>query len=684
MLLGFAMAASGSKGFGWEMLAAALVALCFLVPQMIRRDTPIPDGQSEIAGRLLSLMNNVPGAVYNGRPDWSITFMSADIERMTGIPASEFQSGAMKWKTLVHPDDLHELEAIFLDAVRKREKELRVEYRIRHRDGHDIWIADRRQFAYGADGRFLFVDGLILDISRRKKADGHLRLMQFAVDHSGDTAYWIDPEGRLIYANEVMCRTLGYSREELLAMTIHDINPGFPRTDWADHWSLLRSKKHLLIETSHRAKDGRLIPVEVTANHVEFDGQEYNCASARDLSLRLRAQAESRELQSQLLQSQKMEAIGLLAGGIAHDFNNLLTGIMGYADLLRESGFKDPETLKAAGVIHGAAERASLLTAQLLGYARKGKNRAIPVDLHKVIGGVIALLDRTLDKKVNIVSRFFPDQLTAVGDPSQLEQVLMNLAMNACDAMPTGGELRFVTEPFEFDEDFCRGHRGARPGRYAAMYVGDTGVGIPQELQGKIFDPFFTTKDLGKGTGLGLSMVFGIVKNHGGYIDVESLPGCGAVFKVYLPLSCEVEEPVEERPPSRLVLGAARGRILLIDDQEEVRDVCGAMLEKLGYEVISASDGIEGAETYERMSSDIDLVIVDMVMPNLSGRDCFRRIRAIRPDVRAILSTGYSLEGAVEETMREGICGFIQKPYRLEQLARAAEEALTIPLDKLH
>jgi DNA-binding NtrC family response regulator len=178
-------------------------------------------------------------------------------------------------------------------------------------------------------------------------------------------------------------------------------------------------------------------------------------------------------------------------------------------------------------------------------------------------------------------------------------------------------------------------------------------------------------------------MVFGIVKNHGGYIDVESHPGCGAVFKVYLPLTDEVEAPAELRPPSLRVMGAARGRILLVDDQEEVREVCGAMLATLGYEVVTASDGLEGVEAYARLAEGIDLVIVDMVMPNLSGRDCFRRIRDIRPDVRAILSTGYSLEGAVEETMREGICGFIQKPYRLEQLARAIEEALAVPLDKM-
>jgi PAS domain S-box-containing protein len=631
--------------------------------------------RQETAARLLSLMNNVPGAVYRGNPDWSVSFMSADIERMTGWSADAFQAGEKDWPSLVHPDDLPALRESFRAAVREREGVLRVEYRILHRDGHEIWIADRRQLVYGSDGRLLYVDGLILDITRRKLSEGRLRLTQFAVDHSGDTAYWLDPEGRFLYVNEMMCSTLGYTREELLSMTIHDVNPDFTEDAWPAHWQRLRREGHLIIETRHRAKDGRSIPVEVTANHVEFDGRECNCASARDISLRIKAQDESRDLQAQLIQSQKMEAIGLLAGGIAHDFNNLLTGIMGYANLLQDGADRDPETLKAASVIQGAAERASRLTAQLLGYARKGKNRAVPIDLHKLISGVIGLLDRTIDKKVTIVSRFHAEPVATVGDPSQLEQVLINLAMNACDAMPAGGELRFETEPFEFDDAFCREHRGARPGRYSAIHVSDTGVGIPAELLPRIFDPFFTTKELGKGTGLGLSMVFGIVKNHGGYIDVESRAG-GTVFRVYFPHAAAVEEPVEEREVRMPVPGAARGRILLVDDQEEVRDVCGAMLRTLGYEVTTAVDGAEGVEAYRREAGGIDLVILDMVMPNMSGRDCFRRIREIRPDVRAVLSTGYSLEGVVEETMREGIRGFIQKPYRLEQLARVVEDAM--------
>ncbi|HEY5997166.1 MAG TPA: PAS domain S-box protein, partial [Candidatus Deferrimicrobiaceae bacterium] len=415
--------ASGAKV--WAILACGFVAFYFVIMGMVHRNGVLIDRtrealdatremtaevhdrvfeeQQEMASRLLSLMNNVPGAVYRGRPDWSITLMSADIARMTGIDAEEFRSGAVNWKSLVHPDDLRALREIFRASVRRQEKVLRVEYRIRHRRGHDVWIADRRQLVYDPSGNLLYVDGLLLDITRRKKSEEQLRLTQFAVEHSSDTAYWVDPAGRLLYVNEMACSTLGYLREELLTMTIHDIGPEFTVSGWEDHWRRLRDERHLIIETSHRRKDGRLIPVELTANIIEFDGREYNCVSARDISLRIEAQEKSRELQAQLIQAQKMEAIGQLAGGIAHDFNNLLTGIMGYANLLLEGGDRDPETIKAAGVIQAAAERASRLTSQLLGFARKGKNRAVPVDLHKMISGTIALLDRTLDKKITIV-----------------------------------------------------------------------------------------------------------------------------------------------------------------------------------------------------------------------------------------------------------------------------------------
>lgn len=652
--------------------SAVLFALLFGVV----RNAGMFREEQDISRRLVSLMNNVPGVVYRGLPDWSVSVMGADIRNLLGYAAEEFVAGEKPWHEIVHPEDRDRVKRRIREAVRGKEHVLRLEYRLTHRDGSLRWVADRRQMIYGEDGKLRWVDGLLLDITERKNAEVALRLTQFSVDRAGDAAYWMGPDGRLLYVNEKACEVLGYSRDELLSMKIQDINPDFPPDRWDAHWADLRERRTFTIESRHRAKDGRLIPVEVTANHIEFGGQEYNCASARDLTERKRAEEESRHLQSQLIQAQKMEALGLLAGGIAHDFNNLLTGILGYANLLSRRKGGDPEVARAAGAIQSASERASQLTAQLLGFARKGKNLNVPVDLERIVGGIVALLERTQDRRIRIVTSFDPVSSYISGDPSQMDQVVMNLAVNACDAMPDGGRLKITTERVTLDEAFCREREGLSPGEYLLISVADTGVGIPAESLERIFDPFFTTKEQGKGTGLGLSMVFGIVKNHGGCVDVRSEVGVGSEFRVYLPL-CEAPLP-KEGFPSAAVLPRGRGRILLVDDQEPVRDVARDMLEALGYEVITASDGLEGVTRYRGMWRQIDLVVLDMVMPGMSGGDCYRRMKEINPDVRVVLSSGYSMEGAVQNVMSEGILAFIQKPYRMEELSRVVGTAAGI------
>ncbi|OIP32841.1 MAG: hypothetical protein AUK27_12260 [Deltaproteobacteria bacterium CG2_30_66_27] len=628
----------------------------------------------DLSHQLVSLMNNVPGAVYRGLPDWTIPFMGASIEKIVGYSPEEFTSTGRPWNELIHTEDQPMVKKRVLEAVRAHEGVLRLEYRLLHRDGSTRWVADRRQMIYGEDGRLRWVDGLILDITDRKRSDVALRLTQFTVDRGSEATYWMGPDGRLFYVNERACEMLGYSREKLLSMKIQEINPDFPPEQWQDHWDELRKRRTFSTESTHRAKDGHLIPVEITANFIEFDGKEYNCVYARDITKRKRAEEESRRLQAQLIQSQKMEAIGHLAAGIAHDFNNLLTGILGYANLLSVKQGIDPEVAKAAGIILRSAERASQLTAQLLGFAEQGKNLNVPVELGRVITSVTGVLERTQDPRIRIVIALRPGGGCVPGDPSQLDQVVMNLAINACDAMREGGQLKITTEPVTLDEAFCREREGMSPGKYLLLSVADTGVGISPENLKRIFDPFFTTKAQGKGTGLGLSMVFGIVKNHGGCVDVRSEAGVGSVFRVFLPESSEGASKEKAAMDSALPHGC--GRILLVDDQEPVREVAKDMLEALGYEVITAADGLEGVSRYRDLWREIDLVILDMIMPNLSGGDSFRRMKEINPEARVVLSSGYSMDGAIQDVMNEGILAFIQKPYRLEELSRVVGTAV--------
>ncbi len=643
-------------------------AFCSFLLALVWKIRIVPE-RRDLSLQLASLLNNVPGAVYRGMPDWTVPVMSANIEEIVGHSSKEFSSGKKLWHEIVHPGDRDMLKRHVLEAVRSRERVLRLEYRLLHRDGSVRWVADRRQMIYGDDGKLRWVDGLILNITDRKRSDVALRLTQFTVDRGSEATYWMRRDGSLIYVNDRACEVLGYSRNELLSMKIQEINPEFPPERWPYHWDELRKRRIYSAESTHRAKDGHLIPVEVTANYIEFDGKEYNCVSARDITDRKRAEEESRRLQAQLIQAQKMEAIGHLAGGIAHDFNNLLTGILGYANLLSLKEGVEPEVAKASGVIQRSAERASQLTAQLLGFAEQGKNLTVPVDLARVIASVTGVLERTQDPRIRIVTSLHPDVGCALGDPSQLGQVVMNLAINACDAMPLGGQLKITTEPATLDEAFCPEMERVSPGKYLLLSVSDTGVGISPENLERIFDPFFTTKAPGKGTGLGLSMVFGIVKNHGGCVDVRSEAGAGSVFRVFLPESPEgvLSEKAAMDPalPPR-----GRGRILLVDDQEPVREVAKDMLEALGYEVITASDGLEGISRYRDLWREIDLVILDMVMPNMSGGNCFRRMREINPKARVVLSSGYSMDGSIQDVMKEGILAFLQKPYRLEELSR--------------
>jgi len=354
-------------------------------------------------------------------------------------------------------------------------------------------------------------------------------------------------------------------------------------------------------EAVFQTKEGRLIDVEVNERPFEFQGRQVVLSVARDISDRKYVENERQRLEMQLFQAQKMEAIGRLAGGVAHDFNNLLTGIMGCANLLRVERGEDASVVEAAETIQSAAERAADLTQRLLGFARRGKYQEVHVDLHATIRDVVRLLDHTLDKNISLEQTLGARGAVVVGDPGQLQQVILNLAVNGRDAMPEGGTLTFASDVIDLDDEFCRERPGAVPGRYVMMAVRDTGCGIPEENRRLIFEPFFSTKDKSIGTGMGLAMVYGIVKNHGGYIDVESVEGQGTTFRVYLPPANTGVASAGEIREERVVTGS--GRIMIVDDEPLVLNVGARMLSALGYEVICAPGGAEAIATYRESSS---------------------------------------------------------------------------------
>jgi PAS domain S-box-containing protein len=390
---------------------------------------------------------------------------------------------------------------------------------------------------------------------------------------------------------------------------------------------------------------------------------------ARDISERKLNEAEKAALEAAFQQSQKMEAIGTLAGGVAHDFNNLLTGILGHAELLKEGKESLQEATHSVAIIETAALRARELTSQLLGFARKGHYQSVDVNLQQLLHETKNLLKRTISKNINITCDCPESALHVRGDPGQLSQVILNLAVNARDAMPQGGTLGFRLGVVDLDDTKILSAQDALPaGRYCAITVSDTGIGITPENLPHIFEPFFSDKPKGKGTGLGLAMVYGVTRSHGGSVTVSSEKDQGSVFTVYLPLA--TPEPAADVIAEDRVMAKGQGHVLVIDDEELIRDLAKLMLAKLGYSVELASGGEHGLELFRRHHKRFDLVIVDMNMPNMDGMACVERLVAIDPEVRIVLSTGYSQQDLGDLLHSSNIMGFLQKPYLLQELSQ--------------
>ncbi|MBT7699546.1 MAG: response regulator [Verrucomicrobia bacterium] len=384
---------------------------------------------------------------------------------------------------------------------------------------------------------------------------------------------------------------------------------------------------------------------------------------------------ERKLMKERLHQAEKMDSIGQLAGGVAHDFNNQLGGIMNYADLLL-GNTKDEKLHQYIGAIIRSCTRGKDLTGQLLAFSRKGKYAVVPVNIHETIGEVISILKHSIDKRIAIRQLLEANPPTTTGDPTQLQNALLNLALNARDAMPNGGALVFTTGTVTLDEEHCnKSTLNIAPGDYLKVTVADSGTGMDEATRARVFEPFFTTKDQGKGTGMGLASVYGTAINHHGAIEVDSEVGQGTTFTVYLPLS--EQEAQESQAKVRAVAAKRSGaRVLLVDDEKTVRTGTGELLRNRGYKVVTAENGVEAVEYYGKSWQHIDLVILDMNMPVMNGRDTLIAMREMNPEVKAILATGYSLDANAQEILDEGALSYIQKPYRVDDLVQQIEQAL--------
>ena len=494
-------------------------------------------------------------------------------------------------------------------------------------------------------------------------------------ENAKDAIYVHDLNGRYTMVNKAGEALIGYTREEILQMNNSDVVPQ-KCIDQIQTRLLKKLADHVptIYEVEAIRKDGSRVPVEVSSRLIYENGVAVAVqGSARDITERKRAEEALRASQLQLQQSQKLEAIGQLAGGVAHDFNNLLTAILGYTDLsLRRINEEDPirKNLKET---KKAAERAAALIRQLLAFSRKQILEPKVLDLNVVVRDMHKMLTRLIGENIDLATKQAGDLGIVKADPCQVEQIIMNLVVNARDAMPRGGKVTIETANVTLDGSK---HVSIKPGPYVMLAVSDTGNGMDEETQAKVFEPFFTTKEVGKGTGLGLSTVYGIVKQSGGNIWVYSEPEMGTVFKVYLPRVDSEKAVSEIQPTSEIKDFYGSETILLVEDEDIVRGLTREILSEAGYHVLDAKGGHEAIRLCRDFSGPIELLLTDVVMPGMSGKEVAERLHELRPSARVLFMSGYTDEAIVRHGVLDANVEFIQKPFTWAKLGKKVRDVL--------
>jgi PAS domain S-box-containing protein len=563
-------------------------------------------------------------------------------------------------KDLVHPDYWQIVEARVAEMVSSGRPQPIIDEKFIRLDGTEIDV-EVAAVPVIQEGKPL-VQAIFRDVSARKRAQAVQRRLAAAVEQAAEAIVITDPQGHVQYVNPAFERMTGYSRAEVIdGKSSLFQSDEYQGPEYADLSNTLLKGGTWAGRVIKKRKDGSKYEEDITISPVrDASGRIVNyVAVKRDVT-------REALLEKQLLQAQKMEAIGTLAGGVAHDFNNLLQVIVGYSELLFLNEGLDSHVKDDLNRINRAARNGADLVNRLMTFSRKTESKPRPLNLNRQIDEVREFLYRTVPKMIDIELILDSNLAPINADPTQIEQILMNLAINARDAMPQGGKLVIGTENAILDEDYCNTHLEIAPGHYALLTVTDSGQGMRKETLEHIFEPFYTTKGPGEGTGLGLAMVYGIVKEHGGHIECYSEPEVGTAFKIYFPALGSGSE-FEKASAKHMPPGGSE-TILLVDDEEWIRDLGVRILSRSGYKVLTAINGKEGLDAYSTGRKDISLVILDLVMPEMSGKQCLEEILKIDPDARVLIASGYSARGSSSDALAEGAKGFVNKPFDLRQL----------------
>ena len=759
--------------------------------------------KQELGTRLLSLTNNVPGMVYRGHRDWSLSFIGAEVEPVTGYTAEEFMSGAVNWKEIIHPDDLGWLKETFREAVKDQVKTLRVEYRIKHKNGGIRWVTDRRQMMYDETGSFDYVDGLLLDITERKETERRLVESEYRFRTIADMAVngmlTADSRGNIDFFNRAAERLFGYASEEVIGKNLTMFIPErYRNAHKAGLERYLKTGESPIIgrtvELEALKKDGTEFSIELSVGRWEAGEEPMFTAIIRDITERKKAEeslhdalqrlaihdrqmplghitldkecgvvgwnpaaerifgwsedevkgkhplelfvipqaqahvsgvfakiievddsnysldtnlrkdgktincewfitklrdargnfsgvcamahdvTEKTQMEKQLQTAQRMESVGTLAGGVAHDFNNALTGVLGYGEMLKHRLADNPKALADVDQILRSAERASTLTRQLLTFARRQVIEPVNLSLSKVVLDLSKLLRKVIGEHIEFKTSLHEDLPSVFADPGQMEQVLMNLCLNARDAMPSGGQLLIGTDVTTVDDEYVKLYPYVKEGRYVLLTVSDTGVGMDEKTIERIFEPFFTTKGPEKGTGLGLSVVYGIAKQQNGFIHVYSELGKGTTFEIRLPA-------VDAKPDARAAakeepVRGGNETILLAEDDELVRMLAERTLKECGYRILAACNGEEAVGVFKENAGKINLAVLDVMMPIKGGKEAFEEMHKTHPGLKVIYMSGYSATVVHESFVLHAGVPFLRKPFGPSSLARKVREVL--------
>ncbi len=614
-----------------------------------------------------------------GMVTWDLNNLTGDVMedgswlQNLGYQLGEIEPNLQSLNTLMHPDDLPEMERAASDHLKGKTERYEVEYRIRNKSGSWIWVMDRGKLvSRDSSGKPLRTMGVHLNITEHKHAEEKLRSaldwQKTLFEGSRDAIMLSDSDSMIVDVNAAAVALTGYSKEELLRMRGSDLNRETDLPKFEAIRNRILAGEDLLGEAAIFAKDGRKLDVEFGHQRVIVGGKLYIHTIARDITAR-------KQLEAQFLQAQKMEAIGVLAGGVAHDFNNMLNVINGYTEVMLEDLASDDPMRKDVEQVRDAGQRAATLTTQLLAFGRKQILQPKILNLNDVVTGMHTMLRRLIRENIDLSIIAQPDLGLISADPGQIQQILMNLSVNARDAMLEGGKLSIETANAYLDEEYVQDHPAIQAGPYIMLAISDNGIGMDETTKSHLFEPFFTTKGQGKGTGLGLSTVYGIVKQSNAFIWVYSEPGQGTTFKIYFPrIEGESPEKIEGSNSESGTQGIET--VLITEDEFSVRALAARILRARGYAVLEASNGKEALRIAGEYAGEIQLVLTDVIMPGMSGKDLVSKLKATRPGIKAFYISGYTDNAIVHHGILDPGIAFLQKPFTAENLARKVREVL--------